>query len=183
VLGRLGFAAGTEPAIDHAVRQLHRRRDELINAPQASRRLAQRIGRSLPLISGAGTIGRLAADCWKLQCNVNAKIPAFASALPELAFDEVAGWGQHGDVTRQVFTSVLLRHRYEGAEWAEALERLVPILEESVREVHMVHAAGDGPLAQLLDLAFVGEIVSVERAFQEGLDPGPAPALSALDGH
>lgn len=180
VLDRLGFLPGLEPALDHAVRQLHRRRDELDTPTGVARVLARRIGRSIPLISGGGPVGRLAAARWKAQCNCNAKIPAFASALPELGSDEVSGWGQHGDVTRQVLTSVLLRHAYERPQARLAFDRLVPVLEESLLAVHHVEAAGDGPLAQLLDLAYLGDAVSLELAAQERLDPGPAPGLTML---
>ena len=45
--------------------------------------------------------------------NENAKAPAFVAALPEMCHNEIAGWGQHGDVTRQVFTLVELRHDEE----------------------------------------------------------------------
>jgi glucose/mannose-6-phosphate isomerase len=182
VLDRLGFLPGLEPALDHAVRQLHLRREQLDSPTGDARVLARRIGRSIPLVTGGGPVGRLAAQRWKAQCNTNAKIPAFASALPELAFDEVSGWGQHGDVTRQVLTSVLLRHAYERPDVRGAFERLVPILEESVLGVHQVEAQGEGPLAQLLDLAYLGDAVSLELAAQEGLDPGPAPGLTMLDG-
>jgi glucose/mannose-6-phosphate isomerase len=177
VLDRLGFLPGLEPALDHAVRQLHRRRDEFAVPHSVAAQLARRIGRSIPLFTGGDAVGRLAAERWKYAANVSAKIPAFASALPELAYDEIAGWGQHGDVTRQVLTSVLLRHDHERRDVGEAFDRLVPVLEESARAVHTVRAAGEGPLAQLLDLAYFGDCVALELAAQEGLDPGPAPAL------
>ena len=61
-----------------------------------------------------------------------------------------------------------------------AFERLVPVLEESLLAVHQVEAAGDGPLAQLLDLAYLGDAVSLELAAQERLDPGPTPGLAML---
>ena len=52
----------------------------------------------------------MAATRWKTQVNENAKVPAFANAMPELCHNEICGWGQHGDLTRQVFQLVLLRH-------------------------------------------------------------------------
>ena len=61
-----------------------------------------------------------------------------------------------------------------------AFDRLVPLLEESLLNVHTVVAEGTGPLAQLLDLAYVGDAVSIELALAESLDPGPAPGLDAL---
>ena len=51
-------------------------------------------------------VGAVAAMRWKCEVNENAKAPAFCNRLPELCHNEVAGWGQHGDVTRQVFTLV-----------------------------------------------------------------------------
>jgi glucose/mannose-6-phosphate isomerase len=49
-----------------------------------------------------------------------------------------------------------------------------------VAGIDEVVAEGDGPLAQLLDLALFGDFVSLHRAAQEGLDPGPVPALDDL---
>ena len=47
------------------------------------------------------------------RVNENAKAPAFWNVYPELDHNEICGWGQHGDVTRQVFTLVELRHGLE----------------------------------------------------------------------
>ena len=43
-----------------------------------------------------------------------------------------------------------------------------------------VVAEGDGDLAQLFDLMFVGDMVSLHLAAAEGIDPGPIPALEDL---
>ena len=75
--------------------------------------LARQIGRTLPIVYGGGALGEVAAVRWKGQFNENAKVAAFANRVPELTHNEICGWGQHGDVTRQVFTLVLLRHDYE----------------------------------------------------------------------
>jgi hypothetical protein len=75
---------------------------------------------------------------------------------------------------------VLLRHSYERPDVKLAFERLVPVLEESLLAVHHVEAAGEGPLAQLLDLAYLGDAISLELAAQEELDPGPAPGIEML---
>jgi glucose/mannose-6-phosphate isomerase len=190
VLERLGLVAGTQPGLDRAIAQLHRRRGELFGPGDPAdaagaagggeaARLARRIGRTIPVIYGAAAVGGLAARRWKQQCNANGKIPAFAAALPALAHDEIAGWGQHGDVTRQVLSAVLLRHDAEGAA-ASSFTTLLEVLDESFAAVHEVRAAGDGPLAQLLDLAYMGDVVSLFLAAKEGLDPGPAPALDLL---
>lgn len=180
VLDRLGLLPGADALVDRAVAQLHRRRDELGNGGGFAAKLARRIGRSMPLVYGGGALGDLAARRWKHQCNTNAKIPAFAAAFPAVGYDDISGWGQHGDVTRQVFTGVLLRHDHEGSRAGVWFDSLGPVLEESLQSVHEVRASGDGPLAQLLDLAYIGDLVSLHLAGQEGLDPGPAPALDLV---
>ena len=59
--------------------------------------------------TGAGPLGAAAAYRWKTQVNENAKSPAFWPPSPSSADNEIAGWGQRGDVTRQLFTLVTLR--------------------------------------------------------------------------
>jgi glucose/mannose-6-phosphate isomerase len=51
------------------------------------------------------------------------------------------------------------------------------MLDEVVASVEEIRAEGEGQLAQLLDLVLVGDYVSLHLAAQEGLDPGPVPAL------
>jgi glucose/mannose-6-phosphate isomerase len=182
-LGRMGLVEGIEADLDHAIAQLHHRRGALFGGAASdvdAPKLARRIGRLLPLVYGEGAVGGLAAERWKQQCNVNAKVPAFARSLPQVAHDEIAGWGQHGDVTRQVFCAVVLRHDHERDGADARFATLTEVLEESLAAVHHVRASGEGPLAQLLDLAYIGDAVSLHLAFQEGLDPGPAPALGLL---
>jgi glucose/mannose-6-phosphate isomerase len=54
------------------------------------------------------------------------------------------------------------------------------IVEETVASVLEVRAAGEGRLAQLIDLMYVGDWVSVYLAFDAGVDPGPIEAIAAL---
>ena len=59
---------------------------------------------------------------WKTQLNENAKVPAFWNSQPELSHNEVCGWGQHGDITRQVLTLVNLRHDGEHPQVSRRFE-------------------------------------------------------------
>ena len=40
--------------------------------------------------------------------------------------------------------------------------------------------AGEGDLAQLFDLALIGDFVSLHLAGNEGIDPGPVPVLDEI---
>jgi len=145
-----------------------------------AKQLAKHIGRTIPLVHGGGDVGGVAAMRWKTEVNENANAPAFWNAYPELCHNEMQGWGQHGDVTRQVLTLVNLRHEFEHPQIARRFDVCQPMLDEGVGSVHEVWAEGEGQLAQLLDLMLYGTFVSLELAAQEGIDPGPMDALDQI---
>jgi glucose/mannose-6-phosphate isomerase len=180
LLARLGVISGVDDEIDAAIAQLQRRVAQLQEVRSPARGLARRLGRTIPLIHGAGPIGAVAAYRWKCQLNENAKEPAFCSVLPELNHNELAGWGQHGDMTRQVLTAVHLRHDFEPPRVARSFDFVDETQQEVVSAVHTVRAEGEGRLAQLFDLVAFGDFVSLFVAAQEGLDPGPIPVLDEL---
>jgi glucose/mannose-6-phosphate isomerase len=180
VLEQIGLFPGASQWVDLAVRQLRRRRDQLAATRNPAAELARRIGRTMPLVYSSGAIGATAAQRWKTQVNENAKTPAFWALHPELCHNEVQGWGQHGDVTRQVFTIVNLRHDAEHPQVMRRFELVEDILREVVAGMEEVRADGEGDLAQLLDLVLYGDFVSLYLAAQEGLDPGPVPVLVDL---
>jgi glucose/mannose-6-phosphate isomerase len=179
VLEQVGLFPGASSWIDAAVTRLRARRDALV-AGDVAQRIARAIDRTVPLIVGAGPLGAVAALRWKTQVNENAKAPAFAATVPELCHNEICGWGQHGDMTRQVFTLVELRHDEEHPQELRRFDLVREIMAEVVHDVVEVRAVGEGPLAQLFDLTLVGDFVSLHMAAQEGIDPGPVPVLEDM---
>ena len=181
-LEEIGLFPGAHAWIARAVEQLKRRRDRLVAEGDKSEAadIARRIGRTIPLVHGGGAVGATAAQRWKTQVNENAKSPAFSSAQPELCHNEVCGWGQHGDVTRQILTLVQLRHDGEHPQVSRRFQLVEELMLEVVAGIVSVRAEGDGDLAQLLDLILLGDFVSLWLAAQEGIDPGPVPVLVDL---
>ena len=114
------------------------------------------------------------------RSNENAKAPAFWNAYPELDHNEICGWGQHGDVTRQLFTLVELRHGFEHPQLEPRFALTREIIEETVAQVLEVRAEGEGRLAQLLDLMYVGDWASCYLALDHDVDPGPIDAIVRL---
>ena len=182
ILENMGLFRGGRTWIEEAVTQLKRRRDELeaAGASSVAAAIARRIGRTMALVHGGGSVGATAAQRWKTQINENAKAPAWWSAQPELCHNEVCGWGQHGDVTRQVITAVALRHDAEHPQVGRRFELVGELMREVVADVIEVRAEGDGDLAQLLDLILIGDYVSLWMAVEAGVDPGPVPVLGEL---
>ena len=154
-----------------------------VDAPaNPAREIARRIDGTIPLVYGGGALGAVAAMRWKCDINENAKAPAFWAAYPELDHNEICGWGQHGDVTRQVVSILELRHAHEHERLGRRIEVTRDIIAEAVHQVVPVEAEGEGRLAQLLDLMYLGDWVSVYLATERGIDPGPIPAIATLKG-
>ena len=184
VCDRLGLLPGGEAMVKAAQGQAARRRDacrpEIEGPANPARELARRIGRTFPLIWGTSALGAVAAYRWKADINENAKAPAFWNAFPELDHNEICAFGQHGDVTRQVLTLVELRHDHEHPQLRRRVLATRAIVEETVASVLEVRAEGDGRLAQLVDLMYLGDWVSLYMAFDAGVDPGPIDAIARL---
>ena len=184
VLDRLGLLPGATAWVEAAGRRAAERRavcrPEVEGQANPARELARRIGRTFPLVWGTGALGAVAAYRWKADVNENAKAPAFWNAFPELDHNEICAFGQHGDVTRQVVTLVELRHDHEHAQLARRVAATRAIVEETVASVLEVRAEGEGRLAQLVDLMYMGDWVSVYLALDAGVDPGPIDAIARL---
>jgi len=180
-LSRLGIVADVGPSLHVALSSLQRRRDTLVSPGGPAEEMARLIGRTIPLIYGSNGVSAVAARRWKTQINENAKTPAFFAVQPELSHNEVAGWGQHGDVTRQVLSLITLRHGSEHSQVARRFDLVVDVTDEVMANVLPVWAQGDDDLARFFDLALFGDLVSLHLAGREGIDPGPVPALSDVE--
>jgi glucose/mannose-6-phosphate isomerase len=184
VLFRMGMLPEAHAGLLRAQEQLARRREQckpaVEGARNPARELARRIGRTIPIVYGQGGLGGVAAMRWKQSVNENAKAPAFWNEYPELDHNEVCGWGQHGDVTRQVFTLVELRHGLEHARLEARAVATRELIDEALVQVLSVEAEGEGRLAQLLDLIYIGDWTSYYLALENDVDPGPIDAISQL---
>ncbi len=179
-LEQLGLFPGARAWLGTAVDQLKTRREELLTEQSIAKEIARRVGRTMPVIYGGGVIGTTAAKRWKIAFNHNVKTPAFWAPMPDLCHNELVGWGQNGDVTRQVFTQIQLRHDSEHPQTARRFDYVENKTLEVMADILSITAEGDGPVAQLLDLIYVGDITTLERAASEGLDPGPLPIVDDL---
>lgn len=180
VLEDVGLFPGARHWISAAASQLATRRDELVKPGNAAEALARAIGRTIPLIHAGGGLGGTAALRWKTDFNETSKVPSFWNVHPELCHNELSGWGQHGDLTRQAVTLLNLRHDFEHPQVMRRFALTRRLLEEVVAEVHEVTAEGEGELAQLLDLILIGQFTALHLAMQEGVDPGPIPAQDQI---
>jgi glucose/mannose-6-phosphate isomerase len=181
---RSGLAPGAHAQLVMAQEQLAARRAKCVPSLDApanpAREIARRIGRTIPLVYGAGSLGAVAAYRWKCDVNENAKAPAYSHMHPELGHNEICAWGQHGDVTRQLMTVIELRHGFEHERLSPRFAATRDVIDEAVHQIIEVEAGGESRLAQLLDLMYLGDFVSCYLALDNDVDPGPIDAIFQL---
>jgi glucose/mannose-6-phosphate isomerase len=181
---RRGLLPGARADLEAAVGQLRSRLPPLVEGGGVAAEVARRIGRTIPLVHGGSGLGAVAARRWKTQVNENAKAPAFAGEQPEVCHNEVCGFGQNGDVTRQVMTLVELRmpgeRPGEPGRMGRRFDLVADAVAEAVGDVVTVTAEGENALAAFFDLVAIGDVVSLHLAAREGIDPGPVPMLTEI---
>lgn len=180
VLEQVGLFPGAHGWIEQAVTQLRRRRDELLADGNAAAGLARRLVGQVPILYGGGAPGSIAASRWKNQFNENAKVPAFASTVPELMHNEICGWTGASSLGPELVRLVDLRHDLEHPQIARRFALIAEALDGAVSGVEEVWAEGEGSLAKALDLAMFGDFTSTYLAYELGVDPGPVPLLDEI---
>ena len=186
-LGTLGAleAAGLVPPVREALEECARELEALAaqlapglpTSVNVAKQVADVVGERVPVIWGAEGIGAVAAARWKTQMNENAKVPAFAAALPELDHNEVVGWSRdrgHG------FALLVLRHEGERQDVATRFALSIAIAEGAGVRTQEVWARGRSALARLFSLVIVGDFASAYLGLSHGIDPWPVEAITRL---
>ncbi len=112
------------------------------------------------------------ADVWRGCYNMTTRAPAFSSTLAEADGVGMHGWGQHGDVTRQVLTTVVLETSSEAdLRSAERSYRYLDAIAEFTGALERVIISNKSPEVRFFGLLILGQLVALWRADQEGLVP------------
>jgi glucose/mannose-6-phosphate isomerase len=177
ILEKVGVLPEAASSIESAVTQLSRRRDELLRQGNLAERLASHLVGRHVLCQGDTPLGATAAERWKAQINQNARQAASVSAQPNASHNEAVAWDCRNDLTMERDAAVLLRHAYENPRVGKRIDLLARYLAGKV-PVHSVQGEGATPLAVLMDLAMIGDFVSLHLAAENGVEPGAVPFIA-----
>jgi glucose/mannose-6-phosphate isomerase len=139
--------------------------------------LARGLHRSILQIAGAGLTSPIAYR-WKTQVNENAKSPAFAIEVPELAHNEIVGWEGAAQLGR--FSAVFL----DDCDLHPRVRALMELTRELVSQhasfTERVETVGRSRIERLVSLVLLGDLVSVYLAALRGVDPAEVTPISRL---
>jgi glucose/mannose-6-phosphate isomerase len=154
------------------------------NSPQTradsnfAKALAIGIGNSSPLIYGFSFF-RSVAQRFKQQFNENSKIPAKWEFFPELNHNEIVGWENASDLSRD-FCVVFIRDIDESLEIHSRIETTKKLMKPSAIPLLEVYSHGKTALAKMLSTICIGDFASVYLAILHGVDPTPVQTINKL---
>ncbi len=139
--------------------------------------LARGLHGTIPQISGAELTAPVAYR-WKTQINENAKVPAFASEVPEMCHNELAGWD--GAMALGRFSAVFLDDSDLHPRVRQRFELTRALIAGRGGSTFRVESIGQTRLERLISLVLLGDLVSLYLAVLRSVDPAPVPASDAL---
>ncbi len=178
VLTRAKATPGASGALAAAVPQLQMAALRALQDPGAAQADAQRLAGRTIVLYGSGARAAAALRL-KNQFNENAKVAAFAAAMPEMAHNEILGWigtQRQGGAAAAIF----LRDSAEPPAAAALHDRLQELVAGDVDTVLEWRGAGEDELERTLALLVHGDVVSCRLAEVEGVDALDIARLTAL---
>jgi len=144
-----------------------------------AKQLARSLQNAVPLIWGAEATAPIAVR-WKGQFNENAKIPAFASAIPELDHNEIVGFAGMPAPLSELAHLIMLRDPRHHRQVQRRFDLTRELVGPHVKHTFSIEAEGQGGLARMLDLVLLGDYASLYLALLRAVDPGPVEMIERL---
>ena len=116
-----------------------------------------------------------AALRFKGQVCENAKLLAFANAVPEMNHNEIVGWD--GIDSDAPFSVILFRDASDHGQIQKRFDILKTILSKKA-DVHEIYAEGNDPFAKFISMIYWGDWVSYFIALLRQMDPTPVDIIT-----
>ena len=112
---------------------------------------------------------------WRCQIQENAKQLAFHHVIPEMNHNEIVGWTN----SNPNIIPVIIRKENEDAEIRNRFEALKNTAWKKTKVVE-IFAKCDNHLSKILETIYIGDMVSIELAKINGVDPTPVEVIENL---
>ncbi len=139
--------------------------------------IAQEIKGSIPIIYSTSDYFYSVAMRWKTQINENAKNPCYWCVFPELDHNEIMGWE---GVENSVFSIILLMDEKEDSRMCQRIENTIKVIGEERIKVIKVYSRGEGLLARIFSLIYIGDWVSLYLGILNQVDPTEIKSIDKL---
>lgn len=143
-------------------------------------RLVRDLVDRIVIVWAASSLTTPVAQRWKTQINENAKAPAWWSVLPEADHNEIVGWSTLADRIRSSVVLVPLIDHEDLPRVRTRLRLTRRLTSGDVAWTDPVVSVGEGPLARMLGLAAIADLVTLRLASHYGVDPEAVALIEQL---
>jgi glucose/mannose-6-phosphate isomerase len=182
LLERIDLISNVEQETQEAIQILNRLKAEnAMDIPfhrNYAKKLASSINHTIPVIYGFG-IYRGATIRFKQELNENSKIPARYEFFPELNHNEIVSWDTEKRFLENM-TAILIRDKNEPEEMRLRIKTTKDLIEKRGVSTREIWSSGDGDLAKMLSIVYIGDLTSIYLAILRGVDPASIVTIDQL---
>ena len=141
---------------------------------EEAKRIASQLKGTIPCIYSSDLMNPVAYR-WRCQIEENAKQLAFNHQIPEMNHNEIVGW----TLPNNQMSVILIRDNNENAQISNRFEATKNVAWDNVKIVECT-AEGKTPLARIMSMIILGDLVSLELAKLNEVDPTPVEVIENL---
>ncbi|MEO0073553.1 MAG: bifunctional phosphoglucose/phosphomannose isomerase [candidate division WOR-3 bacterium] len=175
VLDQVGVARGLTSQLKRAAAFLGKFRAGFW---RQARTVARSMKGRLPIVYSTCRLLDPVADRWRCQLNENAKVLCHTGLFPEHNHNEIVGMGSPSQLRRSVI--VFLVDKRTHPRTMIRMKQTISIVRGTFERVHRLQTGGSALLERVLSLCMLGDMVSVELARLQGVDPFPVARIDLL---
>jgi len=139
-----------------------------------AKKIASQLKETTPCIYSSDLMNPVAYR-WRCQIEENAKQLAFNHQIPEMNHNEIVGW----TLPNSQMSVILIRDNYEKEQIKNRFEATKNVAWNDMKVVEC-NAEGKTPLARIMSMIILGDLVSLELAKLNNVDPTPVEVIENL---
>lgn len=184
IFSQLGLITDKEKEVSETISVLQRlEKDSLGIAVSTEANPAKKLAGELLdkfcVIYGAAEQLTAVVTRWRGQFAENSKMLASSHVLPEMNHNELVGW-QHPKKVLEKFIAIFLRDRGDHPQVRKRIEINKEILQKEGVQIKEVFSEGEGLLARIFSLIYIGDFTSFYLAILNSEDPTPVKRIDYL---
>ena len=139
-----------------------------------AKNIASQLKGTIPCIYSSDLMNPVAYR-WRCQIQENAKQLAFNHQIPEMNHNEIVGW----TLPNNQMSVILIRDNNEKEQIKNRFEATKNVAWDNVKIVECT-AEGKTPLARIMSMIILGDLISLELAKLNNVDPTPVEVIENL---
>jgi glucose/mannose-6-phosphate isomerase len=142
-------------------------------------RIAKHLQGKIPVIYSSCDLLDIANLRWRCQIEENAKCLAYGNFLPEMNHNEIVGWEQNPDITKN-FAVIALFDKDDNPRITKRMHITLDVIKANRGMQVEIDGEGETTLERIIDIIYLGDWVSFYLAIFYKVDPFPIEKINIL---